>query len=161
MRLVRSRKLLTVAVAALMTLGCRDFLSAHRSLDTIQTARFDPGLRVDLKASTKLPSGLVYRDLVVGPGPEVVDGTEATVGYVLWNTEGKQIEASDDADPYIVTVGKGAVIKGWDQGLVGMHVGGRRQLIVPPELGYGDKGSGTKIDPNTILVFMVEVLAAK
>lgn len=157
----RSRKLLTIAAAALMLLGCRDFLSAHRSPDTIETARFDPSLRVDLKASTTLPSGLVYRDLVVGQGPEVTNGTDATVGYVVWNTEGKQLDASDDADPYILTVGKGAVIKGWDQGLVGMHVGGRRQLIVPPELGYGEKGSGTKIDPNAILVFMVEVLAAK
>jgi len=158
--LIRRSHLAAFAAVAILTGGCRDSFSAHRSPETIATARFDPSLKVDLAASTKLPSGLYYRDLIVGPGPEVTDGMEATVGYVLWTTDGTQIESSPAGEPYTFRVGARAVIPGWDYGVAGMRVGGKRQLIVPPELAYGSKGQGP-IGPNAVLVFVVEVAAAK
>ncbi len=155
------RSLLAVVTAgAMLTGGCRDSFSAHRGPETITTAKFDPSLKVDLAASTKLPSGLYYRDLIVGTGLEVTDGMEATVGYVLWTTDGTKVEASPAGEPYTFRVGARAVIPGWDYGVAGMRVGGKRQLIVPPELAYGAKGQG-RIGPNTVLVFVVEVAAAK
>lgn len=154
------RSLLTaVAVAALLVAGCRNSFSAHGSPDTIETARYASSLDVDLDASTKLPSGLYYRDLVVGNGPRVTNSMNATVAYVLWTTDGQKIEASPFGEPYTFRVGARAVIPGWDYGIVGMNVGGKRQLIVPPELAYGANGQGP-IGPNTILVFTVEVLDA-
>lgn len=149
-----------VTAVAVLIGGCRDSFSAHRGPESIATAKFDPSLKVDLAASTKLPSGLYYRDLVVGTGPLVADGMEAAVGYVLWTTDGTQVEASPAGEPYTFRVGARAVIPGWDYGVAGMHVGGKRQLIVPPELAYGAKGQG-RIGPNTVLVFVVEVAAAK
>jgi FKBP-type peptidyl-prolyl cis-trans isomerase len=149
-----------LAAAALLVGGCRNSFSAHGSPDTIETAKYAPALGVDLAASTKLPSGLYYRDLVVGTGPRVTNGMNATVAYVLWTTDGQKIEASPIGEPYTFRVGARAVIPGWDFGIVGMNVGGKRQLIVPPELAYGANGQGP-IGPNTILVFTVEVQDAK
>jgi peptidylprolyl isomerase len=155
------RSALSAIVAVLLLSGCRDFFSAHRAPDTVQTARYSPDLKVDLKASTTLPSGVVYRDLSVGTGATVADGMQVTVRYVAWLTNGIQIDASPDNDPWVFPLGKHAVIAGWDSGIAGMRVGGRRQLLIPPEQAYGEAGSGTKIGPNTILVFMIEVLDAK
>ncbi len=148
-----------VAVAALLVAGCRDSSSANGTPDTIERARYASSLDVDLKASTKLPTGVYFRDLVVGSGPLVTNGMYASVAYVLWTTDGKKIEASPLGEPYTFRVGARDVIPGWDYGIVGMHVGGKRQLIVPPELAYGANGQGA-IGPNTILVFTVEVEAA-
>jgi FKBP-type peptidyl-prolyl cis-trans isomerase len=155
------RALLSLAAAAILLGGCREAFNAHKAPDTIETARFAESLKVDLKASTRKPSGLYYRDIVVGTGPEAASGMDVTVGYVLWTTDGQQIEASPANDPYIFKLGTRAVIAGWDEGIAGMKVGGRRQLIVPPELAYGATGAGTKIGPNTILVFVVELVDAK
>ena len=154
------RTVVTLAIAAALLGGCRDSFSAHKGPDTIETAKFDASLNVDLATSMKLPSGLYYRDLVVGTGAAVTDGMDAAVGYVLWTTDGQQVEASPAGEPYTFRVGARAVIAGWDVGIVGMKVGGKRQLIVPPELAYGSTGQG-RIGPNTILVFVVEVVAAK
>jgi len=155
------RVILSVTVAAVLLVGgCRDSFSAHKRPDTIETAKFAASLEVDLASSTKLPSGLYYRDLVVGTGADVTAGMDAAVGYVLWTTDGQQVEASPAGEPYTFRVGAKAVILGWDYGIPGMKVGGRRQLIVPPELAYGASGQGS-IGPNTILVFVVEVAAAQ
>lgn len=123
---------------------------------TIESATFAPTLHVDLKASTKTSSGLYYRDLLVGDGPAVASGQQVSVRYVGWLPDGEQF----DAGPYAFALGTGAVIRGWDEGLVGMRVGGSRQLIIPASLGYGSMGQG-KIPPDAILVFNVDLIGVQ
>lgn len=155
------RAMLWSAVAGTFLLGgCRDAFSAHKGPETVENANFASSLNIDLKASTKQPSGLYYRDLVVGTGAEAANGMDATVGYTLWTSDGKQVEASPAGEPYTFKLGARQVIPGWDYGIVGMHVGGKRQLIVPSELAYGPTGQGP-IGPNAVLIFVVELVDAK
>ena len=126
----------------------------------IESTTFAPSLGVDLDASTRLGSGVYIRDLVVGTGATAQNGSVLNVHYSGALPGGFIFDdnvAGVDA-PFNFTLGTGAVIKGWDQGLVGMKVGGRRQLIVPARLGYGAGGSGV-IPPNAILVFTVELVS--
>jgi FKBP-type peptidyl-prolyl cis-trans isomerase len=126
----------------------------------IETATFDPSLHVDLKGSTKTASGLYYRDVIVGDGPVAAPGQTVSAGYVGWLVDGSQFDASREGSPYTFVLGTHAVIAGWDEGLTGMHVGGKRQLIIPATLGYGANGSGP-IPPNAVLVFTVELVSVK
>jgi peptidylprolyl isomerase len=119
------------------------------------------------KPTVTVPSGpapttLESTDLIVGTGAEAAIGDTVTVQYVGVNyADGKQFDASwDDGQPFTFQLGAGAVIKGWDQGVVGMKVGGRRQLIVPPSLGYGDQPQGP-IVANETLVFVIDLLSVK
>ena len=109
------------------------------------------------------PSELVVEDLSVGDGPEAVAGTTCTMQYVgvSWST-GQQFDASwDRGSPFSFPLGKGDVIAGWDQGVAGMKVGGRRRLTIPPALGYGSRGAGGVIAPNETLVFVVDLLGVR
>jgi FKBP-type peptidyl-prolyl cis-trans isomerase len=127
----------------------------------IESATFAPALGVDLAASTKAPSGLYYRDLVAGTGAVVANGQMLSMRYTGWLPDGTRFDGNEQGgDPLTFPLGAKAVIDGWDQGIAGMRVGGRRQLIIPPALGYGAAGSGP-IPPNAIMVFNVEVLSAK
>jgi len=111
-----------------------------------------------IKASGKPPAKLTVVDVVKGTGAPAQDGDTLTVDYVgdSWST-GKQFDASwDRGQPFPVTLGQGQVIQGWEQGLLGMKQGGRRLLVIPPKLGYGSSGSGTKIKPNETLIFVVD-----
>jgi peptidylprolyl isomerase len=106
------------------------------------------------------PAGLQVEDLVVGEGREAVPGTTCTMHYVghSWST-GKQFDASRDrGDAFSFRLGAQMVIAGWDQGVAGMKVGGRRRLTIPPELGYGSSGAGGVIAPGETLVFVVDLL---
>jgi len=106
------------------------------------------------------PVELVLEDLSVGGGKEAVSGTRCTMQYVghAWST-GKQFDASwDRGEPFSFELGAGMVIGGWDQGVAGMKVGGRRKLTIPPDLGYGARGAGGAIGPNETLVFVVDLL---
>ena len=123
---------------------------------TIATATYAPSLQVDLAASTSLPSGLYYRDLEVGSGPPAEAGQTVGVYYAGSLIDGRPFDATRGS-PYTFRLGVGKVIPGWDQGVAGMKVGGKRQLIIPPELGYGAQGIGP-IPPNAILVFTVELV---
>ena len=109
--------------------------------------------------------GLKYIDVKVGTGPEA-KGKTATVHYTGWlyenGAKGKKFDSSvDRGEPFDFRVGAGEVIKGWDEGVAGMKVGGKRTLIIPPQLGYGARGAGGVIPPNAILMFDVELLAVE
>ena len=111
----------------------------------------------------KTSSGLVIDDLTVGTGDAASAGQKVTVHYTGWlfasGAKGSKFDSSKDrGDPFIFPLGKGHVIKGWDEGVAGMKVGGKRQLTVPPELGYGSRGAGGVIPPNATLIFEVELL---
>jgi len=104
-------------------------------------------------------SGLKYEDLVVGEGADAVAGKTVSVHYTGWLTDGQKFDSSHDRnDPFAFVLGGGMVIKGWDEGVQGMKVGGKRKLTIPPQLGYGVRGAGGVIPPNATLVFDVELL---
>jgi peptidylprolyl isomerase len=106
------------------------------------------------------PSELQIEDLTVGDGKEAVPGTTCTMQYVghSWST-GQQFDASwDRGEPFSFQLAAGMVIRGWDEGVAGMRVGGRRRLTIPPEMGYGARGAGGVIKPNETLVFVVDLL---
>jgi FKBP-type peptidyl-prolyl cis-trans isomerase FkpA len=108
---------------------------------------------------TTTSSGLQYWDIVVGTGATAVSGKAVKVHYTGWLTDGKKFDSSvDRGQPFSFSLGAGQVIKGWDEGVAGMKVGGKRQLRIPPELGYGARGAGGVIPPNATLVFDVELL---
>ena len=106
------------------------------------------------------PDALQVKDIVEGDGQEATPGATLTMQYVGVNySDGKQFDASwDNGQPFTFQLGAGQVIPGWDQGIAGMKVGGRRELIVPPNLGYGAQGSPPQIKPNETLVFVVDLL---
>lgn len=108
----------------------------------------------------KTESGLQYWDIKVGTGEAARDGNHVKVHYTGWLSNGKKFDSSVDVhQPYDFTLGKGEVIKGWDEGVAGMKVGGKRQLRIPPELAYGEKGYSSVIPPNSTLIFDVQLLA--
>ena len=105
---------------------------------------------------------LNIEDITVGSGEEAKDGNKVSVHYVGTLTDGTKFDSSRDrGDPFTFTLGAGEVIKGWDQGILGMKVGGTRKLTIPPELGYGEAGAGSDIPPNSTLIFEVELLSVE
>lgn len=108
---------------------------------------------------TSTASGLQYWDIVVGTGARAVAGKPVSVHYTGWLTDGTKFDSSvDRGQPFTFPLGAGKVIKGWDEGVGGMKVGGKRQLRIPSELGYGARGAGGVIPPNATLIFDVELL---
>ena len=104
-------------------------------------------------------SGLQYADLVVGNGREAHAGEMATVHYTGTLVDGTKFDSLKDRNkPFSFRLGAGHVIKGWDEGVEGMKIGGNRKLVIPPELGYGARGAGSTIPPNATLIFEVELL---
>jgi FKBP-type peptidyl-prolyl cis-trans isomerase len=119
-------------------------------------------LDVDLSNMTRTESGLYYRDLSPGTGPVAQAGSPVKVHYTGWLPNGFKFDSSRDAgEPFSFALGEGNVIAGWDEGVAGMRVGGRRRLVIPPELGYGARGAGGVIPPNATLVFDVELLEVR
>ena len=154
-------KNLVVAIVAILVLAA-----------AVLWAQTAPKKRVLVVPNTKVPtkvtgdgvktdSGLQYWDIKVGTGTVAKDGSHVKVHYTGWLTTGKKFDSSVDAhQPFEFTIGKGDVIKGWDEGVTGMKVGGKRQLRIPPELGYGDSGTpGGPIPPNATLIFDIQLLA--
>ena len=111
------------------------------------------------------PSGLQYEDTTLGGGAEARAGQNVRVHYTGWlynnGQQGAKFDSSRDRnDPFAFSLGAGMVIKGWDEGVAGMKIGGKRTLIIPPQLGYGARGAGGVIPPNATLKFDVELLGA-
>ena len=111
-------------------------------------------------------SGLKITDSVVGTGAQPITGQTCTMHYTGWlyvnGAKGKKFDSSlDRGQPFEFPIGRGRVIKGWDEGVATMKVGGKRTLIIPPDLGYGDRGAGGVIPPNATLIFDVELLGVK
>jgi|CXWL01.1.fsa_nt_gi FKBP-type peptidyl-prolyl cis-trans isomerase FkpA len=121
-----------------------------------------------LNVSFAFAAGLVKTDTVVGKGKVAEKGKTAEVHYTGWlhdpkgpKQRGRQFDSSVGRTPFSFPVGGGKVIKGWDEGVAGMKVGGKRTLVIPPEFGYGARGAGSAIPPNATLVFDVELLDVK
>jgi peptidylprolyl isomerase len=113
-------------------------------------------------AYTTTAQGVKVADLVVGDGPSPMPGQLVVVHYTGWLEDGGKFDSSlDRGEPFSFNIGMGQVIAGWDLGLVGMKVGGKRQLVIPPELGYGADGAGNVIPPDATLIFEVELLELK
>jgi peptidylprolyl isomerase len=112
------------------------------------------------------PSGLRIIDVTPGTGPAPQAGQTVTVNYTGWlfvdGKKGKKFDSSlDRGQPFSFTIGQGQVIKGWDEGVATMHVGGKRTLIIPPDLGYGASGAGADIPPGATLIFDVDLISVK
>ena len=109
--------------------------------------------------TVETPSGLKYVELVKGEGREAHAGETAIVHYTGWLTNGTKFDSSVDRNqPFSFPLGRGRVIKGWDEGVEGMKIGSKRKLTIPPDLGYGSRGAGNVIPPNATLIFEVELL---
>ncbi len=103
-------------------------------------------------------SGLSITELITGDGAEAKSGQKVTVNYIGMLENGKEFDSSYGRGPFSFSLGAGQVIKGWDEGVAGMKVGGKRKLTIPPELGYGSRGAGGVIPPNATLIFEIELL---
>ncbi len=128
---------------------------------TADRATFAPALQVDLSQMTRTEDGLYYRDIARGTGAPALVGRRVAVRYVAWLPDGTEVDAQLDPEPPITfRLGAGEVIRGWEIGVQGMRVGGQRQLVVPPELGYGRRGAG-RIPRHAVLVFTIHLVAVE
>jgi FKBP-type peptidyl-prolyl cis-trans isomerase FkpA len=151
-----ARLWLALAVAGL--LGCGDKSEDNRPAQT----GFSAALGVDTAAMTKTPSGLRYQDVAPGDGKTAGAGRMVRVHYTGWLPNGEKFDSSRDRDePFEFSLGAGQVIAGWDEGVAGMKVGGKRKLVIPPDLAYGTAGAPPDIPPGATLVFEVELLEVR
>lgn len=151
------RRAATLAAACLSLAACARERPAMNP-DPAQNT-YAASLGVDLATFTKQPSGLYVRDDKPGTGATAEPGRTVDVHYTGWLADGSQFDSSRDGDPPIsFGLGQGEVIRGWDEGIQGMKVGGQRTLVIPAQLGYGTRGAGGDIPPNSVLVFKVELM---
>ncbi len=149
-----SRLLITIVILGLVACGDRS-----GGEDAIQAGGFSAALGVDTAAMTRTPTGLRYQSLAQGQGEEARAGRKVSVHYTGWLPNGEKFDSSRDRNqPFEFTLGAGQVIAGWDEGVAGMKVGGRRKLVIPPDLAYGTAGAPPDIPPGATLVFDVELL---
>ena len=144
---------LTVLAAAAL-LACREVNAPN---EDPATTSYAAALGVDVSRMTRTPSGLYYQDLVTGQGTEADSGKTVRTYYTGWLTSGEQFDSNRGKTPFQFILGTGMVIKGWDQGIKGMRVGGRRRIVVPPALGYGKAGQPGTVPSRATLVFDIEL----
>jgi peptidylprolyl isomerase len=154
---LRSILLAAMAVAVLIPLAV---VAGARAADPGQADK------EKTKKMTKTESGLQYRDVKEGTGEKPKTGQTCVVHYTGWlwenNEKGTKFDSSKDrGEKFSFPVGEGQVIKGWDEGVAGMKVGGKRELLIPPDLGYGRRGAGGVIPPNATLFFEIELFEVK
>lgn len=151
---------LSLALLLALTPGCQKIKSwfSGESEHKLSTSLQNQTNVTNPVAVRTTGEGLKVEDLKLGEGKEATPGRRITVHYTGWLTDGTKFDSSLDRNrPFRFSLGARQVIRGWDLGVVGMKVGGKRKLTIPPELGYGDRGAGT-IPPNSTLVFEVELL---
>lgn len=119
----------------------------------------EPDSQIGTEVTTK--SGLKYIDLKVGSGEQAKVGLTVSVNYTGWLKNGVKFDSSEGGPPLPFTIGQGRVIAGWEEGVQGMRVGGKRKLVIPPELAYGDEGFGDDIPPKAELTFEVELVSVR
>jgi FKBP-type peptidyl-prolyl cis-trans isomerase FkpA len=158
---VAIKVLVVIASVALIVLIVGAVMVLHGSDSNSPSSTPTPTPAV--AASSTPGAGLVSTDEVVGTGDEAVAGKSVTVNYTGTLADGTVFDstAKEGGTPFTFTLGAGNVIKGWDQGVVGMKVGGKRKLVIPPDLGYGAQGAGSTIPPNATLTFEIELLTVK
>ena len=155
--------LLVLACAALGAAGCGSD-SEESSSSTPEAASTPAATKPEVTVPKgKPPKTLVVKDIKQGDGATAEAGKQVTVQYVgVSAANGRQFDASwDRGEPFSFQLGSGGVIPGWDQGVEGMKVGGRRQLVIPPDLAYGPQGSPPSIGPNETLVFVIDLLSVQ
>jgi peptidylprolyl isomerase len=162
------RPLASLAVAALVLTACGGDdagTDANATDDTVGEVTLvdDPILDAEepeVELPSEIPTTLVTTDITVGEGPAAASGDTVFVNYVgVLSADGTRFDGNYGSDPFVVTLGQGMVIPGWDQGLAGMQAGGRRQLDIPADLAYGDRGAGESIPPDSALSFVVDMIA--
>lgn len=154
------RMIVVTALAVALAGGCANDVPDQSQLppDRRVAERYASRLNVELSRMEHRFSGLYVHDVVTGEGARADSGDIVTVHYTGWLPQGTKFDSSLDRDqPLEVALGYGRVIQGWDQGIVGMRVGGQRRLVIPPGMAYGEQGRGT-IPRNSTLVFDVELL---
>lgn len=150
--------LAAIGVVSLLALtGC-----AQQTVPAPETPAAQPEAPAPQAPVAEDVTELKIEDIKEGTGAEAVDGKTVSVNYTGWLTDGTQFDSSVGREPFQFPLGAGRVIPGWDQGVKGMKVGGKRKLTIPPALGYGEQGTpGGPIPPNATLVFEVELLAVQ
>jgi FKBP-type peptidyl-prolyl cis-trans isomerase len=158
LRHLRIARILPLALTLAVSCGSD---STEPTVTSIEETTFDPSLGIDLSTFTRNSNGLYFKELVVGTGAIAQDGQQVGVYY-----KGQRVSAAvfdqrqAPAAPFPFKIGSGQVIAGFDQGARGMRVGGKRMVIIPPELGYGSQGSGP-IPPNSILIFTLDLVSVQ
>jgi FKBP-type peptidyl-prolyl cis-trans isomerase FkpA len=159
-RLCSARVGVGCLAAVLVVLGCAS--AGTGGGPAMESLTFAPSLAVDLALMTRTPSGLYYQELRLGEGREAGAGDRVEVHYAGWLPDGTLFDSTvPPAEPVSFTVGRGEVIRGWDEGVLGMRPGGARKLVVPPSLAYGSRGLPGAIPRNATLVFQIELVAVE
>ncbi len=159
---MRKLSLVLIFGISLLNLGCGGADRQSERSGTRAQKQIEQAAPVEPGKATLTASGLSVQDLVVGTGAVAEAGKTVSVHYTGWLMDGTKFDSSVDRGyPFEFTLGAGRVIKGWDEGVAGMKVGGKRILIIPPEMGYGERGAGNVIPPDATLKFEVELLGVR